>query len=474
MKKIALYITVCIPLMYLASCEKDNTTAAEEIIVIDDKDFDTPDWTDETHSKSADPNFAEVFEDNTVKRIDIVVTKDRWQSMLDDMTDKYGQFGVNRGGPGSPRDQGGQAVVTSDENPIFVPAEVFYQGKEWYRVGIRFKGNSSLQSSWKSGILKLSFKLDFDEFEDTYPQIDNQRFYGFKKLSLKNNYLDKSMVREKVASDVFREAGLPSSHTAFYTLYVDYGEGPIYFGVYTLVEEVDDTVIDTQFSNNDGNLYKPDGMGASFKEGTFTSDVFVKKTNEDKADYTDIQSLFTALHASYRTTDPATWRSNLEAIFDVSEFLNYLAVNTTIQNWDTYGRMTHNYYLYNNPDTGKLSWIPWDHNEALQIGNMQGAVQLDFSDVNGTEWPLIGYLYKDSTYKSRYKEYVQKIIDKVFNVTKMQTIYTNYARLLEPYATTEIAGYSFLNSPGDFQAAIDELKNHVSIRNTAVSTYINE
>ena len=44
----------------------------------------------------------------------------------------------------------------------------------------------------RQGILKLPFKLDFDEFEDDYPQIDNQRFYGFKKLSLKNNYDDQS------------------------------------------------------------------------------------------------------------------------------------------------------------------------------------------------------------------------------------------------------------------------------------------
>jgi hypothetical protein len=71
---------------------------------------------------------------------------------------------------------------------------------------------------------------------------------------------------------------------------------PTYFGVYILVEEVDDTLID-EFSN-DGNLYKPDGTGASFAIGTFSQDVFVKKTNESAADYADIQSLFTVLHAT--------------------------------------------------------------------------------------------------------------------------------------------------------------------------------
>lgn len=50
------------------------------------------------------------------------------------MTATYGAFGSGGNGPG---------LLASDENPIFVPGEVFYEGKEWYKVGLRFKGNSS-------------------------------------------------------------------------------------------------------------------------------------------------------------------------------------------------------------------------------------------------------------------------------------------------------------------------------------------
>ncbi|WP_434036058.1 CotH kinase family protein [Formosa sp. 4Alg 33] len=471
MKKVSIICFIAIQLVVMYSCADDDTTITDEttteesdVVEFDDTDFEATDWTTETHSKDADPDFDEVFEDEAVKRLDIVITEDRWNSMLTNMTTLYGTFGSQSGGNG---------LVDIDEDPIFVPGEVFYEGKEWYRVGIRFKGNSSLQSSWSSGILKLSFKLDFDEFEDEYPQIDNQRFYGFKKLSLKNNYNDKSMLREKVAADVFRDAGLAVSHTAFYTVYVDHGDGPEYFGVYTLVEEVDDTVIDTQFSDNDGNLYKPDGDGASFASGTFSEDVFVKKTNEDDADFTDIQDLFTALHASNRTTDPEAWRSELESILDTDTFLKYLAVNTVIQNWDTYGRMTHNYFLYNNPDTERLSWIPWDNNEALQRGNGQGAVSIDFSNVSSTEWPLIGYLYADDTYKAQYDAYVQETIDNAFNSSTIQAKYATYSALIEPYATTEISGYSFLNSSYDFQTAVNELKNHVLERTSTATSYLN-
>jgi spore coat protein H len=464
-----LLMLFCISLISF-SCEKDDYTETEEdqeeevvIVTEDDSDFIATDWTTETHTKDIDPNFDEVFKDNTVKRLDFVITKERWQAMLDDMTSTYGTFGSGRGGSG---------LLDTDDDPIFVPGDVFYEGKQWYKVGLRFKGNSSLQSSWQNGILKLSFKLDFDEFEDDYPQIDNQRFYGFKKFSLKNNYDDNSMVREKVATDVFRNAGLVASHTAFYTLYVDYGEGPQYFGLYTLVEEVDGSVLDTQFSDDNGNLYKPDGDAASFALGTFNEDEYVKKTNEDEADFTDVKDLLSVLHDGTRTTDAETWRANLNAIFDTDVFLKYLAVNTVVQNWDTYGRMTHNYYLYNNSDTGKLTWVPWDNNEALQDGKQGGSHALNFSTLNTQEWPLIAYLYQDVVYKEKYDTYVKEVIEGAFSEVNLHALYSNYSTLLEPFVNAEESGYTFLNSSSDFQSAISQLKSHVTSRISAVNNYL--
>jgi spore coat protein CotH len=255
-------------------------------------------------------------------------------------------------------------------------------------------------------------------------------------------------------------------------LYVDHGDGPEYFGLYTLVEEVDNTVIKTQFSDDNGNVYKPDGTGASFAEGTFDESEFEKKTNEDEADWTDVKNLFSALHADTRTTDPATWRSDLEAVFDTETFLKYLAVNTTIQNWDTYGRMTHNYYLYNNPDNNLLTWIPWDNNEAFQTGKNGGAHALNFSGLSASSWPLIGYLYADATYRAKYDAYLREVTNGAFNANTMQSLYTEYAALIEPYATTERSGFTFLNSAASFQSAVSTLKNHVVSRAAAVQSYL--
>ena len=484
------YILLVISMLILNGCGNTDETAltntdsnsSSYVEAYSDNDFNTTDWTDETHSKKVDPNYDEVFVDTEVKRLDFVVTADRWQSMLDNMSDLYGEFGaatsVPVGPPTGGLDTSTTTLVDTDEDPIFVPADIYYDGLQWYRAGIRFKGNSSLQTAWESGILKLSFKLDFDEFEDNYldedgeEKIKNQRFYGFKKFSLKNNYDDSSFLREKVAADVFKDAGLVVSHTAFYALYIDHGDGAEYFGLYTLVEEVDGSVLDTQFSSDDGNLYKPEDGSADFVEYTFNQEDFTKKTNEDDEDWSDIEALFSALHDTTRLSDPATWRANLESIFDVDVFLKYLAVNGIIQNWDTYGKMTHNYYLYNNPDNNKLTWIPWDNNEALEEGKLGGSLKLDFSNLDPDSWPLIEKIYADSTYRAQYDIYLQDVIEDAFKTDTMLAKYSTYSDLIEDYTTTERSGFSFINSGYEFYRAIDDLKTHASDRDTAVDNYL--
>jgi len=86
--------------------------------------------------------------------------------------------------------------------------------------------------------------------------------------------MDDSYLREKVAGDIFRDAGVIAPETAFYEVYVDYGEGVQYFGLYPAVEIVDDTLIQTAFSDDSGNVYKPEGSGAAFGEGMYNEESF--------------------------------------------------------------------------------------------------------------------------------------------------------------------------------------------------------
>jgi hypothetical protein len=56
-------------------------------------------------------------------------------------------------------------------DPIWVPSTVTFQGRNWWHVGFRFKGNSTLKYAWSAGSLKLPLKFDLDEFEDSLQEL---------------------------------------------------------------------------------------------------------------------------------------------------------------------------------------------------------------------------------------------------------------------------------------------------------------
>lgn len=467
-------------------------------------------WHTASHSNDVEPNYAVVFPQSAVNTLTITISAENWAAMQADMTNLFGEPGTRRrGGFGGPRsgltvtqpisplnppvgagapdngrppvggpDFGGGPGFGGDftpENPMWVTATLAFQGDVWTNVGIRYKGNSSLRSGWESKSLKLPFKLDFDEFEDTYPAIKNQRFYGFKQLSLANGFGDPSYMRDAISYDLLEQAGLVAAETAFYHLILDYGNGPVDLGLYTMVEVIDDTVIGRYFDDDSGNIYEGDGQGASLALGTLDQleESFQKENNEEEADWSDLQALYTVLHDPLRTRNLAQWRTELEAVFDVDTFLNWLAISAVLQHWDTYGAMTHNFYLYHNPATDQLTWISWDHNLVLGgmgggfgrpvapganpvggVGGMRGpnrSVSFDKAEVTAT-WPLIRYLLDDPFYDAQYINALETASTKLFDTAVLTKQYKSWALLLAPYAAAESSQASF---DASVQALID-------------------
>lgn len=545
-------------------------------------------WTEATHGKNATPNYETVFPQDKVNRLDVTIKAADWKLMQENMEKLFGsgQSGPGRPGggqggafpggfPGAPNPSasgspgafpsgfpapnasgspgampaglpqpgagfsgggtggpgGGGGLSFSEEDPIYRPCTVSFNGKTWDHVGIRYKGNSSLRSSW-GRTLKMPFRFDFDEMEDEFPDAKNQRFYGFKKLTLSSGFTDNSLIREKVVADIFRAAGVPAAKTAFYRLYVDYGEGSKYFGLYTMVEAPDKPMLAQQFKNPAGNLYKPEGNGAKFV--TFDEKSFVKKTNESSSNWNDVKAVFSALSAS--RDDAAKWRAGLEKVFDMDGYLNYLAVNTLIQNWDTYGRMAHNYYLYTDPSDGLMRWIPWDNNMALgggmggglggpggMQGNFPGAppanasanpaaspgapptarpgqqaggqqaggqqrpgggmggpggnafsLELSASEV-GNDWPMIRYIIDDPVYHAKYVADVDKARKGAFATEPTKQRYQTAHNLISQYvvgAEGEQPEATLLSSQAAFESSLTELNTHLESRQKAAEEFI--
>ena len=225
-------------------------------------------WSQGTHGSETQPNYDVVFPEDTVNQITITIAPEDWEAMQANMVDLFGAAGSGEGrafsggferpeggppepgadgwdeaglpqgrGPDAPPEgwdqagpprgwdpdapppgpppggrPGGGGFGGGDmtpENPMWVPATIEFEGHTWTHVGVRYKGNSSLTSGWRSGTDKLPLKLDFDEFEDDHPEIEDQRFYGFKQLSLANGFSDPSFCAVRPRLPFWRRLACP-------------------------------------------------------------------------------------------------------------------------------------------------------------------------------------------------------------------------------------------------------------------------
>ena len=374
------------------------------------------------------------------------------------------------GGRGATPTGGGGANPARDDvellprTPVYIPADVTFDGETFNNVGFRFKGNSSLVNTWRAGNEKMPFRLNIDGLESRFPDSRDQTFFGFTNLSFSNHALDSSYLRAKVVTDLFSDADVPAPQTAFVRVYLDRGAGAIYLGLYTMIEVPDEPMLDRLFAADSGNLYKPHSTGGRWT--IFDKDDFPKKTNEFDEDWTDIQGAIAALNAPKE--DRVSWRSRLEARFDVGGFLRWLALNTIVGNNDAYGGLSaHNYYLYGSPrHRDRLFWIPWDHDLSMSSGGIGGGgggggggtqtVDI-FHNGSNANWPLIRFLMDDPVYRATYRAHVEDLLATVFEPSRVSAILRVEQARIAPFVIGtegEDPARTFAGTPQQFDAAV--------------------
>jgi spore coat protein H len=84
----------------------------------------------------------------------------------------------------------------------------------------------------------------------------------------------------------------------------------------------------------------------------------------------------------------------------VDGFLEWLGIAAVVGHADTYGAAYHNFYLYNDPATGKLTWFSWDHNMTF-LETMRPSSRSTRPNITDA-WPLIRFLLDDPVYQQRY------------------------------------------------------------------------
>jgi hypothetical protein len=392
-------------------------------------------WVDSSHA-NLKPDTLDAFLRGE-RTMTIRWSKKNWDHMMKTMGDSCGAFGT-RGGDWtstttSKACSDGQNDYIEKSAMVWVPADIETDGQVWKNVGVRLKGNWSLQQAWTSKDYALPFRFNTDKYEDSLPTTKDQRFYGFKKISLFNAVQDPTSIRGPIASAIFRQFGVAAPYSAPVHLILKFGDTTKDVGAYEMVEIPDAALLKRNFGHDSGNLYKPLSKLEQFVDSEWADE-------DIEGDRADAKALIALLNAKTRTTDSAKWHRDLQAAIDVDGFLRWLAASTVINSWDSYGMYPHNYYLFN--DKGRFRWITYDFGNSFNYV-MGSRTSIWYDEANfytaggdaGT-YPLIRYLLADKTYCETYRAYVTQAIAGPASVANFQALVDKYASWVSSVPST--------------------------------------
>ena len=397
-----------------------------------------PGWVDSSHSNGFKPDTTDAFPD-TLRKVTLRVSAVRWDRMMKAMTDVCGAYGTPT------KCQVGELDFIDNAALIWIPADLEADGKLWKNVGIRLKGNGSLRDAWSRKQAALPFRISMDKFEDSFPTIKNQRFHGFKKLSLYNSSQDASDIREAVAGEIFRSANLPVAMSVPIRFQLVHGDVSQDLGPSMMVEVPDNPLLNRVFGNDSGNLYKPRSALDTFRQEEFF--------DEDlETDYADVKALIQAINDPIRLSSPAAWRAQLEKTIDMRGWIKWLALSHAIGHWDSYGVAPHNYYLFN--DRGLLRWITYDMGWSL-VDLTDELIWYDLP-AGDDSYPLAKYAMNDPVYCKEYRVHIEEAISErgVFSAASFKARVERYGRMVSSMPSTA--------------TAVNELKAYADRRHAAI------
>jgi hypothetical protein len=265
-------------------------------------------------------------------------------------------------------------------------------------------------------------------------------------------------MREALAWRLFRGAGVPAARHTYAKLAFD----GTYYGLFSLIEQVDKRFLKDHFGDNDrGNLYKAycgdvgcatlqyrpgpggDDSGRQYFKPGSDDRTYRLKTNEDDpaaSTYDDLAMLIKTINGiglpgGDGRFDTDAFRESVDGIMNATAFLRWAAVNLLLGSWDNYYATPSNYYLYNSGRAGAeddfmrspyFTFIPWDYDNCLGIDYFGTQWQytdiLDWPDYqgngspdHGSRIPLVQNLLRNRDYRGYYLDYLEFLLDTQFH-----------------------------------------------------------
>ena len=338
---------------------------------------------------------------NTIQDIEIFFSNPNWDYQMD--TAKYGTEGY------------------------LIADSIKINGTRYYYPGVKYKGNSSYDSTYKKNPLHI--ELD---------HLLNQSYQSVTDIKLSNGYGDPSLIREVLSFDILKNYMFcPRSN--FARVYINGN----YIGIYSNTENIGKDFCSSRFYSTSNNTF--------FKCNPVISPTPLTKSNlrylnNDSSSYFN----FYELKSTYGWNDLVTLcdsvsnhPNSIQKVMDLDRVNWMLAFNNVLINLDSYsGVFAQNYYLYKD-NSGHFNPVVWDLNMSfggfpfvgsgatsmgsLTITNMQ---QLP-ANFHSTDiyWPLIKNILSNTQYKRMYIAHMRTILNEIFSngnyinsASQMQTL----------------------------------------------------
>ncbi len=224
----------------------------------------------------------------------------------------------------------------------YVEGSFEYDGVVHEPVGVRLKGQGSALDVYD----KAAFKVKFNEYQP------GARFHGVECLTLNNMRYDYSMMHERLAYRIYREAGVPASRVNHAVLYVN---GQLY-GLYANVETPDVHMIERWFERTDGTMFE--GWDVDFTAEYV--DLFQHEFGPEDRD-----NLWGVAEAMVLPGQQAL--DDVEEHLDLPAFLRYWAVGAVVGQFDAYPYTWpgDDFHVYDDPEAGQLRFVPWGVDETF-------------------------------------------------------------------------------------------------------------
>lgn len=169
----------------------------------------------------------------------------------------------------------------------------------------------------------------------------HQEYRGLTKFQLNNCAQDGTMLLEMVAGEMARRAGVPASRCTH--AYVVLNGKPL--GTYVLKEGFNSEFLSVFFKNTSGHLY----------DGGFVNEID-GPIEVDQGD-PDEKVRLTELIGATKEPNPALRLQRMDRILDIDAYFRHLALEQILCHWDGYSFNRNNYRFYEDPTTGKFSFI---------------------------------------------------------------------------------------------------------------------